>query len=93
MGEEEEHTGCGQKGEKAQEMWAGERSDALSVMLSSVPSAPMKSFVVSNPVLLLRDRRCVLTTSPLGSTTIYSDTSKVSSPATQDRVARGDTQD
>lgn len=38
--------------------------------IPSVPSAPMKSFVVSNPVEDLRARRRVLMTSPLGSTTV-----------------------
>ena len=41
-----------------------------SVIIPSVPSAPMKSFVVSNPAEDFRDRLRVLTTSPDGRTTV-----------------------
>ena len=47
-----------------------ESNDQPSVIIPSVPSAPMNSFVVSNPADDLRDRRRVLITSPDGSTTV-----------------------
>ena len=40
------------------------------MIIPSVPSAPMKSFVVSNPAEDFRERLRVLTTSPDGSTTV-----------------------
>lgn len=47
------------------------RRRAPSVTIPRVPSAPMKSFVVSNPADDFRARRRVLMTSPDGSTTVY----------------------
>lgn len=41
------------------------------MIIPSVPSAPTKSFVVSNPAEDLRDRRRVLITSPDGRTTVW----------------------
>jgi hypothetical protein len=49
----------------------GVRRMVTSVMMPSVPSAPMNSFVVSNPADDLRERRLVLITSPDGRTTVY----------------------
>lgn len=42
-----------------------------SVMIPSVPSAPMKILVMSIPADDFRARRRVLMTLPLGSTTVY----------------------
>jgi len=49
----------------------GARRMVTSVTMPSVPSAPMNSFVVSNPADDLRERRLVLITSPDGRTTVY----------------------
>jgi len=48
----------------------GARRMVNSVTMPRVPSAPMNSFVVSNPADDLRDRRLVLITSPEGRTTV-----------------------
>jgi hypothetical protein len=52
----------------------GARRMVNSVIMPSVPSAPMNNFVVSNPADDLRDRRLVLITSPEGRTTVCSRT-------------------
>ena len=44
-----------------------------SVMIPSVPSAPIKSLVVSNPADDFLARRLVLITSPLGRTTVLKE--------------------
>jgi hypothetical protein len=48
----------------------GARRMVTSVTMPRVPSAPMKSLVVSNPADDLRDRRLVFITSPEGRTTV-----------------------
>jgi hypothetical protein len=52
----------------------GARRMVTSVTMPRVPSAPINSFVVSNPADDLRERRLVLITSPDGRTTVYSKT-------------------
>ena len=56
----------------------GARRIVTSVTMPRVPSAPMNSFVVSNPADDLRERRLVLMTSPDGSTTVYTYNSQQS---------------
>lgn len=48
------------------------RNEVPSVTMPRVPSAPMKSFVVSKPVADFLALLRVLMTSPDGSTTVYS---------------------
>lgn len=52
----------------------GINRNVASVTMPSVPSAPMKSLVVSNPVADLRARERVLMTSPDGRTTVCRST-------------------
>jgi len=55
------------------ERYAKEQSNIPSVTIPSVPSAPMKSLVVSNPAEDFLDLRRVLMTSPEGRTTVCGD--------------------
>lgn len=49
----------------------GPRHNMPSVMIPKVPSAPMKSFVVSKPAADFLARRLVLTICPFGRTAVY----------------------
>src|ERR1700761_5130328 len=49
----------------------GARRIVTSVMMPSMPSTPINSFVVSNPADDLRERRVVLITSPDGRMIVY----------------------
>lgn len=58
--------------ESKQELYAFQfKIDIPSVTIPNVPSAPIKSFVVSNPVEDFRALRRVLITSPSGNTTVF----------------------